>query len=242
MNENIFLEDLSNCNSSYKIYQDRKKFCFGIDAILLADYAKNIKGKKICDLCTGNGIIPILLADKILAEKIDGIEIQKEIVDLANKSIKLNCLENKIKIHTCNLLDTCSVLEKNTYDAITVNPPYMKPNSNTIENSKSIARQEIYCNLEDIIKTSSKLLKSNGKFFMIHRPNRIGEIFILLSKYNLGAKRVRFIQSFINKNPTMVLIEAQKCKLPELIVEKTLTIYKDIGIYTKEVNEIYGRK
>ena len=241
MTSNISLEELSLCGSPYKIYQDKSKFCFGIDAVLLADYAKGIHGKKICDLCTGNGIIPILLAGIIKAQEIHGIELQKDIADLAKESVTLNNLNDRIKIFEGNLKDATSILEKNTYDAVTVNPPYMKNDSTIKENPISIARQEIHCTLEDVIKSSADLLKSNGKFFMIHRPNRLGEIFILLEKYNLGARRIRLVQPKKTKKPTMVLLEAEKCLHPELIVEPALTVYKDSGIYTEEINEIYRR-
>lgn len=241
MAENISLENLSDCGSSFRIYQDKSKFCFGIDAILLADFAKNMRGKKICDLCTGNGIIPILLAEKTKAEEIHGLELQVDVARLATESVKLNKLENRIKIFTGNLKDVAAILEKNTYDAVTVNPPYMKANSKTPESSKSIARQELYCNLEDVIKAAAKLLKSNGKLFMIHRPERIAEIFVLLNKYNLGARRLRLIQPDAYKKPTMILIEAEKCSRADPVTESTLIIYREKGIYTEEINRIYGR-
>ncbi len=241
MEKNISLENLFDCGSPYKIYQDKNKFCFGIDAILLADFAKNTRGNKICDLCSGNAIIPILLADKIKAKKIHAIEIQHDMVELAKESLKLNGLENRIEIYEGDLKNACSILEKNTYDAVTVNPPYMKPNSQTQENPKSIARHEIFCSLEDVIKTSSELLRSNGKFYMIHRPCRIGEIFTLLEKYNLGARRMRLVQPKEGDRPTMVLIEAEKCARPELTVESSLIVYSKPDAYTEEVNRIYGR-
>lgn len=241
MTSNISIEELSQCGSPYKILQDKSKFCFGIDAILLANFANGTRGKKLCDLCTGNGIIPILLSDIIKAEEIHGIELQKEIADLAKESIRINGLENRIKIFEGNLKEACTILEKNTYDAVTVNPPYMKNNPSIKETPKSIARQEIYCTLEDVIKASSDLLKSNGKLFMIHRPNRLAEIFVLLEKYNLGARKMRLVQPKENEKPTMVLIEAEKCTHPELIVQQTLIVYSQKGTYTEEVNKIYGR-
>ncbi|MBQ0038990.1 MAG: tRNA1(Val) (adenine(37)-N6)-methyltransferase [Treponema sp.] len=241
MANNLSIDELSQCGSPYRIYQDKSKFCFGIDAILLADYAKNARGNKVCDLCTGNGIVPILLADKIKAQTIHGLELQHDIANMARESIKLNDLENRIQIFEGDLKEACTILEKNTYDIVTVNPPYMKTNAQTKENSKSIARQEIYCKLEDVIKAAGDLLKSNGKLFMVHRPNRLGEIFILFEKYNLGARRMKLVQPKENEKPTMVLVEAEKCAHPELLVESVLTIYSQPGVYTKEVNEIYGR-
>ncbi len=241
MKNNISVEDLSDCGSPYRIYQDKSKFCFGIDAILLADYAKNIRGNKVCDLCTGNGIVPILLAGKIKAEKIHAIEIQHDMVELAKESLRLDGLQNRIEVYEGDLKNACSIFEKNTYDAVTANPPYMKTNSQTQENPRSIARQEIYCSLEDVIKAASELLRSNGKFYMIHRPGRIGEILILLEKYNLGARRMRLVQPKEGDRPTMVLIEAEKCTRPELTVESSLMIYSQPGLYSDEVNRIYGR-
>lgn len=239
---NLSLEDLSSCGSSFKIFQDRKKFCFGIDAILLADYAKKARGKLFCDLCTGNGIIPILLSEKNPDVEIHALEIQNEIAALAQKSVDLNGLCEKIKIFTGDVKNAWNIFGKNLYDVVTANPPYMKANAQTAENSKSIARQEILCNLEDVVKAASGLLKSNGKFFMIHRPSRLGEIFICLEKYNLGARRIRMVQPNAEERPTMVLVEAEKCAHPELIVEESLIVYMEPGRYTEEINEIYGRK
>lgn len=235
------IEDLSQCGCPYKIYQDKDKFCFGIDAILLSFYASNSRGNRICDLCTGNGIIPIMLAHKTKAQEIHGLELQSEIVVMAQKTITLNHLDGRIKIYEGNLRDSCSILEKNSYDAVTANPPYMKTNAQTQENPKSIARQEIYCTLEDVIKNASQLLKSNGKFYMVHRPSRLNEIFVLLEKHKLGTRRMRLVQPMEKEKPTMILIEAEKCAHPELIVEPVLTVYSQPGTYTREIDEIYGR-
>ena len=241
MNSNISLEELSNCGSFMKIFQDKSKFCFGIDAILLADFSKNCRGRLICDLCTGNGIIPILLSEKLPESEIHGLEIQSELTELAQKSMELNNLTGRIKIIQGDVKNSWALLGKNKYDTVTVNPPYMKTNAQTKKNPKSIARQEILCNLEDIIKSASGLLKSNGKFYMTHRPSRLGEIFILLEKYNLGARRIRLVQPNAKERPTMVLVEAEKCARPELIVEETLSVYSEPFTYSDEVNEIYGR-
>lgn len=242
MDENFSLEELSQCGCHFKIYQDKSKFCFGIDAILLADFAGKIRGKKICDLCTGNGIIPLLLLEKNPDALIDGIEIQHDIANMAMESIKLNGIENKIKIFCGDVKDAASILGKNYCDAVTVNPPYIRPNAQTVESPKSIARQEILCTLEDVIYSASELLKSRGKFFMINRPQRLAETFVLLEKYNMGARKLRMVVPKENERPTMFLVEAEKGAHPELIVEKNLVIYKEQGIYSDEVNGIYGRK
>ena len=192
--ENERIDDLEFNN--LKIIQNSTGFCFGIDSVLLSDYAKNLKpGSKVIDIGTGTGIIGILLCAKSKLKSIIGIEIQKEVADMAKRSIKLNGLEEKFKILNMNIKDVFEFIEPNSIDTIVTNPPYMKLNSGAqnIEEKKLISRHEVECNLEDIVKISYKLLKSKAEFYMVHRAERIVDILYTLRKYRLEPKQLRFV-------------------------------------------------
>lgn len=230
-----------------KIFQDKNKFCFGIDAVLLSDFAKIKENENAIDLCSGNGIIPLLMVSKTKTAIFSTLEIQQECVNLAKKSIEINNLENRINVFCCDLKNAFSIFKKNIFDVVTCNPPYIKAAEEIKKdeftvNAKQIARHEILCNLEDVVKCASNLLKSNGRFYLIHKPFRLNEIFIILSKYNLEPKKMRLIYPYSSsKEPTMVLIEAIKCALPHLTIQNPLIIYDSIGKYTKEVELIYNK-
>lgn len=241
--ENERIDDLEYEN--LKIIQNEKGFCFGIDSVLLSDFAKGIKkNSNVVDIGTGTGIISILLSAKAKINKIYGIEIQKEVAEMAKRSIKLNNLEKKIEIINTNIKNIFEYLKPNEIDAIVTNPPYMKLNTGAInsEKKKLISRHEVECTLEDIIKISYKLLKSNGEFYMVHRAERIVDILYYLRKYKLEPKILRFIQPKINKDPNLVLIKAVKNGGYQLKVEKPLIVYDEKGNYTNEILEIYNKK
>ena len=228
----------------YKILQNEKRFCFGIDAVLLADFsAKKVRANSnVIDLCSGNGIIALLVCGITKARKITAMEIQKEDALLAKESVKINMLDEKINIINDDLKKVSLLFEKYSFDTVICNPPYIKSShgkENSI-NAKTIARREIFCELEDIIKSVEYLLKPNGHFFMIHRPERLSEIFVLLNKYKLEASEIRFVQPFVDKVPTMVLVEARKNITPNLKVDIPLIIYSKRGVYSDEVKSIYS--
>lgn len=241
--ENERIDDLEYKN--LKIIQNTKGFCFGIDSVLLSDFAKGIKkNSTIVDIGTGTGIISILLSAKINVKKIYGIEIQEEVANMAKRSINLNNLDDKIEIINTNIKDVFDFLEPNKIDSIVTNPPYMKLNTGAQneEKKKLISRHEVECTLEDIIKISYKLLKSNGEFYMVHRAERIVDILYYLRQYKLEPKVLRFIQPKENKEPNLVLIKAVKNAGYQLIIEKPLIIYNNDGSYTEEILEIYNKK
>lgn len=227
-----------------RLIQGKNEFRFGIDAVLLADFART-KGKcKICDLGTGTGIIPLLMSEKNPEANFECIEIQEEAADMASRTMELNGLQERIKIFRADLKQPFSVLEKNSFDAVVSNPPYMETfggNKNKAD-SLSIARHEILCTAEDVIKTASSLLKSHGKFFLIHRPFRLPQIFSLLEKYNLATKRMRLVFPAKEKEATMALLESEKCAKPYLKTESPIIIYDGSGKYTSQVEEIYRQK
>lgn len=234
MNELIQTDTLLN---GHKILQNPKAFMFGIDAILLAHFASQgiKKGESVIDLCTGNGIIPLLLETATNAEKIAGVEIQKEAAELATQSVKLNDLENKITIYNADLRTIVrdknsdeGLFGKHSFSCVTCNPPYMIAGhgKNNPTDAKAIARHEIFCTLEDVIFTAEKLLATHGKFYMIHRPFRLTEIFSAMEKCGLVPKRMQLIQPEEGKEANLVLIEARKNASVGLKVEETLNVYE----------------
>ncbi|MCI8341941.1 MAG: tRNA1(Val) (adenine(37)-N6)-methyltransferase [Firmicutes bacterium] len=239
INEYERVDDLHR--NGYLIIQDPKRFCFGVDAVLLSDFAKAGKDEVVLDLGTGTGIIPILMEAKTEGSHFYGIEIQEESVEMAQRSVKLNGLENKISIIQSDIKEAETIFKPSSIDVITTNPPYMNCGGG-IKNGygpKAIARHEILISLEDIIKVSGRLLKFGGRFYMVHRPHRLADIICLLRQYKLEPKKLRFVQPYINKEPTMVLIEAVRSGKPMVKVLPTLVIYESEGKYTKEAIDIY---
>lgn len=234
------LDDLHR--KGYQIIQNPNKFCFGIDAVLLSGFAKVKTGAKVLDLGTGTGIIPILMEAKTKAAHFTALELQPESVDMAQRSVALNKLEEKISIVEGDIKEASHIFGGASFDVVTTNPPYMTGNHGIVnpEMPKAIARHEIHCTLEDVVRESSKVLKMNGKFFMVHRPFRLVEIINQLSKYKLEAKRLRFVHPYVDKEPNMVLIEAVKGGGSQVTIEKPLIVYESPNVYTKEIYEIYG--
>ena len=242
LKENERIDDLEY--KGLKIIQNKNWFCFGIDSILLSDFAKNIKKDAIVmDIGTGTGIIGLLLCEKTKLKKIYGIEIQKEVAEMAERSIKLNGLENKFEILNINIKDIEHNFVNNQIDVIVTNPPYKKDNTgakNENEN-KLISRHEVECSLEDIISKSSKILKNLGSFYMVHRAERIVDIFVLLRKYKIEPKEIRFVHSKQNEKPNLILIKAVKNSGEFLKIEKPLIVYNEDGSYTEEILKIYNK-
>lgn len=241
--ENERIDDLEY--KGLKIIQNTEAFCFGIDSILLSDFAKEIKkGSKVIDLGTGNGIIGIMLCAKTELLKMVGIEIQEEMANLAKKNIELNNLKEKFEIINKNINNIEEELQPGTFDAVVTNPPYKKIGTGIInkDERKIIARHEIKANLEDFIKVSSKLLKDKGNFYMVHRPDRLVDIIDNLRKYKLEPKVIQFIYPNFGKEPNMLLIKATKNGKPFLKIKKPLYVYKNNGEYTEEILEIYNKK
>lgn len=236
---NETLDDLQN---GYHIIQKKDGFRFGIDAVLLSDFAKSATGRVI-DLCTGTGIIPLLLLAKSKAEHIDAVEIQPEIADMAKRSVAYNALEEKINVVCADLNDAPEIFGKSIYDAVTVNPPYMRTGSGLLNetDTKTVSRHEIKCNLDDVVRVSSQLLKPHGKMFMVHRPSRLAEIFSTMREYKLEPKIMRLIAPCEDKEVNLVLVCGIKCAKSDLKIMPTLYVYDKDGGYTKEIDEIYGR-
>ena len=225
------------------LIQKKDGFKFGIDAVLLSDFANVKKKHKVIDFCTGTGIIPFLLYGKYSPIHITGIEIQDDMVEMAKRSVELNNIDNinfiNIDLKDINYLKT---LEK--VDIVTVNPPYKLNNAGIVNPSDklSIARHEIMCNLEDVIKASRTVLKDNGRLFMVHRPERLIDIFMLMRKYKIEPIRLRMIHTNKNKAPNIVLVEGQRDGGAFLKWDTPLYVYNESGSYSDEINRIYGRE
>lgn len=225
------------------VIQKRNGFRFGIDAVLLANFAKVRKKDYVVDLCSGTGIIPFIIAGKNEVDHVTGVEIQSDMAEMANRSVLYNDLQDKIDFVQGDLKDNELLKRIGKVDVVTVNPPYKLQNSGIInENNKNaIARHEICCTLDDVIKASSILLKDNGKLYMVHRPERIADILCAMRKYKVEPKQIRMVQPNINKAPNLILIEGQKNGGKFLKLQNTLYVYDEKGEYTKEINMIYGK-
>lgn len=264
--------------NGYQIIQDPSRFCFGIDAVLLSTFAKVKPKDKVMDLCTGNGVVPLLLAGKSESQVIHGVEIQEGNVNLANRSVAMNELGGRVTIyqgdvksldkaqiilsagnntqrgddknleinsatnHNCGLKEESKCIVNGSYQVVTVNPPYMigEHGLTNTDDCKTIARHEVLCTLDDIIKSGGKLLNDKGRFYMVHRPFRLAEIFATMMKYNLEPKRMRLVHPYVDKEPNMVLIEGIKNAKSRIIVEPPLIVYNNDGSYTDEILEWYG--
>lgn len=231
--------------NGYKILQDSERFQFGIDAVLLADYAsKSLKEKEsVIDLGTGTGIIPLLMVNKCKTTSFTGLEVQKESADMAARSVAMNELEGQIQIVHGDLKEAGSLFPRHSFNVVTCNPPYMidAHGRNNEQDALTIARHEVLCTLEDIVTAADYLLASHGSFFMIHRPFRLPEIFSSLEKHKMEMKRMRLIYPFADKEPNMVLIEARKNAKRRLTIEPPLIVRNDDGEYTVEVQDIYNK-
>lgn len=233
-----------------KIIQNQKGFCFGMDSVLISDFARDIKNNSVgVDLGTGTGIISILLSAKTNLSKIIGVEVQKDVADMARRSVLLNKLQNKIEIVNLNLKaikekkNIESLLKKDSFDFVITNPPYKKLDTGKINENeyRYISRHEITANLEDFIQVTNFLLKDRGKIYLVHRPERLVDIMQLMRKYKLEPKRIRFVYPSINKEPNLVLISGVKNARPFLKIDKPLFVYEN-GKYTDEILKIYNKK
>lgn len=227
-----------------KIVQNKDYFNFSLESILLPRFCDIKEGMKIIDLCTGNAPIPLVLST-LVKSKIIGVEIQKEIYELAKKSVRINNLENQITLLNMDVKEITRIYETDSFDLITCNPPYFKylESSNINENAvKSIARHEILINLSDIAKISRKLLKNNGSLVIVHRTDRFAELVNVLSSNNLQVKKVRFIYPKTEENSNLVLVEAKKNGNIGLKVLEPLICHNEDGSYTEEILKMFGRE
>lgn len=233
------VDDLQN---GYYVIQNPEKFCFGMDAVLLSGFAKIKKDERVLDMGTGTGIIPVLLKSKTPGEHFTGLEIQEECAEMAQRSVAYNNLEQDIDIVCGDIKEAAEIFRAASFHAVTSNPPYMI-GQHGLQNpymAKAIARHEILCTLEDVVSQAAKVLKDRGRFYMVHRPFRLVEIFQVLTRYKLEPKRMQLVYPFKDREPNMVLIEALKGGNSRITVEKPLIVYEKPGVYTEEILKIYG--
>ncbi|MFS0725093.1 tRNA1(Val) (adenine(37)-N6)-methyltransferase [Paenibacillus sp. 1P07SE] len=222
------------------IIQSREVFSFSMDAVLLARFAGVPQHGRILDLCSGNGVIPLLLTTRTQAQ-IDGVEIQPRLADMARRSVQSNRLEERIHIIEGDLREYHRTGGYGTYDAITVNPPYMPPLAGDHNRNEhyAIARHEIHCTLQDVAAACARLVRTGGRVSMVHRPSRLAEIFEALREVRLEPKRLRFVHPHASGEANMVLIEAMRDAKPDLRLLPPLIVYNEQREYAEELKEIY---
>ena len=213
-----------------KLIQNTDIFCFGMDAVLLSTYARAGKKDRVLDMGTGNGIIPVLMQSKNPGSTYSALEI-----------VELNHLEDRISVVKGDIKEASTIFGEASFNVVTSNPPYMNENHGIVnpDSAKAIARHELLCSLDDVIREASRCLKSKGKMYMVHRPNRLVDILDTMRKYHLEPKRMRLVYPYVNKAANMVLIEAVKGGNSQLIVEEPLIVYKTDGTYTDALLKMY---
>jgi len=228
--------------NGYRIIQNPERFCFGMDAVLLSGFARAKKQERCLDLGCGNGIIPILMEAKTEGKHFTGLEIQPESADMARRSVALNGLQDRIDIVEGDIKDASKIFGASSFHVVTTNPPYMTAQHGltNLYEAKTIARHEVLCNLEDIIRESARLLMPGGRFYMVHRPFRLAEIISLMVQYRMEPKRMRLVYPYVDREPNMVLIEGLRGGKSRMTVEKPLIVYKEPGKYTDEIYDVYG--
>ena len=233
------VDDLQN---GYFVIQDPEKFCFGMDAVLLSGFARVKEGEKVLDMGTGTGIIPILLRAKTKGEHFTGLEIQEECAEMARRSVEYNGLGSKITIVQGDIKEAAEIFGAASFHVVTCNPPYMigQHGIANANSAKAIARHEVLCTLDDILRESAKLLKFHGRFYMVHRPFRLAEIFSRMTAYGIEPKRMKLVHPYVDKEPNMVLIEGSNKGNSRIKVEPPLIVYKKDGSYTEELLTQYG--
>jgi len=268
------IDDLQRENRSslqqcgLRIIQDPSRFCFGMDAVLLAAYVQMKKARRGLDLGTGNGIIPILLSDRTDCAHLTGLEIQPASADLAKRSVALNGLQDRISIVQGDIREADRIFAAASFDFITCNPPYRTIGSGRVSGKadqdkksapdtagaqhggcgedptrgldpRAIARHELLCTFEDVAGAAAKLLRPGGHFYLVHRPLRLPELITTLCGRGLEPKRMRLVYPHADQAPNMVLLDCVRGGAPELRVEPPLIVYEKDGTYTPELLQIY---
>lgn len=239
--ENERLDDLQY--KGLKLLQKKDGFCFGVDAVLLSHFAQVSKNSVVIDLGTGTGIIAVLLAAKKEPRLVVGLEIQPDIAEMAERSVRLNKLDDKVRIVQGDIKNAVKLFGASSFDAVVTNPPYMEKGGGLLNPAdvKAISRHEILCTLEDVVSTAAKLLRPGGKFSMIHRPQRLSDIICHMRNFGIEPKQLRLVHPSPGKKPNLVLISGARNGNPELRVQEPLYIYDSFGHYTKEIDEIYEK-
>ncbi|OPX45823.1 tRNA1(Val) (adenine(37)-N6)-methyltransferase [Ruminiclostridium hungatei] len=226
-----------------KLIQDPEAFCFGVDAVLLSDFADVKKGHRVLDIGTGTGIIPILLAGKTQAAAVVGLEIQETVAEMASRSVSLNGLEDRVEILCGDVREYSRYFGKSSFDVVVSNPPYTNKGCGLVNphDSKAVSRHEILCTLEDVVGAAGALLAPGGQLAMVHRPERLADIVCCMRNCGIEPKYLRMVHPKPFKKPSMILIKGSRGGKPELKVMEPLYVYNADGTYSHEINRIYGR-
>ena len=234
------IDDLER--NGYGIIQRKGTFCFGMDAVLLSGFAKVKPGERVLDLGTGTGIIPILLEAKTRGSHFTGLEIQEESADMARRSVRYNHLEKKIDIVTGDIKEASRIFALASFDVVTSNPPYMNQSHGLVNpgGPKAIARHEILCTLEDVVREGSRVLKPGGRFYMVHRPRRLVEILETFRRFSLEPKELKMVHPYADREANMVLIGAVKGGKPLMKVLSPVIVFDQDGTYSEEIRTTYG--
>lgn len=240
LRENERIDDLQRNN--LKIIQNPSKFCFGMDAVLLSGFADVRAGERVIDLGTGTGIIPLLLSAKTAGDHFTGLEIQADMADMASRSVYMNELSSRIRIDCGDIREAAQKYGASSFDVVTSNPPYMIGGHGlqNPESAKAIARHEVKCTLDDLVRETASLLVPHGRCYFVHRPFRLVDLFASMRSYGVEPKRMRLVYPYADREPNMVLVEGARGGNPRLAVEKPLVVYKPDGSYTDEIVEIYS--
>ncbi len=227
--------------NGYKIVQDEKHFRFGTDAVLLSHFCKINKGDKVVDMCSGQGIIAVLLCAKTALGRVDAVEILPELCSMAKKSVEINSLEERMFVHNGDIKNM-SFLKKGVYEKVVCNPPYKQLGGGILTEDKArlSALHESNCSLSDVIKNGVSLLKFSGKMFLCQRPSRLCDITVLARENGAEVKRVRFVHPYKDAKPSLVLCELQRGARPEVTVEPPLILYEAKNVYSDEYKKIMG--
>lgn len=228
--------------SGYRIIQDPSRFCFGMDAVLLSGFARVRRGERVLDLGTGSGIIPILLEAKTEGEHFTGLEIQPEMADMAARSVALNRLREKIDIVQGDIKEASRLFGRASFDVVTSNPPYMDGGAGITnpDEPRAVARHEILCTFDDVAREASRLLRTGGRFYLVHRPRRLAELIVTLRSRGLEPKRIRMVHPFADREANMVLLEAVRGGRPLMKVEAPVIVFREPGVYSDELKSVYG--
>lgn len=240
LKEHERIDDLQR--NHLKIIQKTNGFCFGMDAVLLSGFASVKQGERAIDLGTGTGIIPILLSAKTEGKEFVGLEIQEEMAKMAARSIALNQIEDRVKIIRGDIKEAASIFGRACFDVVTSNPPYMN-DAHGLKNPdlpKAIARHEVLCTLDDVVRSAAELVRPGGRFYMVHRPHRLTELIMTLKQYKMEPKRIKMVHPYQDKDANMVLIESVRGGRSMVKVEAPIIVYKEVGVYTEEIRQIYG--
>ena len=227
----------------YRLIQDPDKFCFGTDAVLLADFAKARRGERVIDLCSGSGVVPLLMLARYPGARYTALEIQPDIAAMARRSMALNQVQERVQVITGDLRSLPPQLRPHSFHVVTVNPPYMPADGRrrSANQAVQIARSEVCCTLTDVVRAAAALLTDKGRLYMVHRPQRLVDIFEAMLACRIEPKRLQWVHPYADKEPTQVLIEGVLGGGRELRVTPPLITYEAPGVYTKPMLEVYGQ-